>query len=104
MASLHRDDVIAVTLSVSRHYSVMTSLQEARDSGGDGGARDQKEELQVADEEVPDEGRGGQAEGQDHVPRCLPGRLHPLRSGLIMALLIRGGDTSMSINSGWGQR
>lgn len=73
MASLHRDDVVAVTLSVSRHYTVMTSLQEARHSGGDGGAREQEQELQVADEEAPDEGRGGQAEGQDHVPRRFPG-------------------------------
>ena len=51
----------------------MTSLQEARHSGGDGGAREQEQELQVADEEAPDEGRGGQAEGQDHVPRRFPG-------------------------------
>ena len=57
----------------------MTWLQEAGDSGGDGGACQQEQELQVADEETPDQGRGGETEGQDDVPWRYPGRLHPFR-------------------------
>lgn len=53
--------------------------QAAGDPGGDVRTCEQKQELQVADEETSHQGRSRPTEGQNNLPQCHARRLHPVR-------------------------